>query len=108
MPTAVSAHWLGQDPVTMPATQPTPEPEALVLPPATREFILKALGEASVALQQTNGLRATRHILVEEGVKLTQDNSFRIDNVNHLLLMNLIRRMLAAPRQDGDRAADAR
>lgn len=80
----------------------TPETHAqdvVVLPAATRDFILQALREASHALRQTNGLRATTHILVEEGVKLTQDNSFRINNVNHLLLMNLIQRMLAAPRE---------
>ena len=79
----------------MPASPPKPH-DVVVLPAATRDFILKALGEASMALRQTNGLRATTHILVEEGLKLTRDNSFRIDNVNHVLLMNLIRRLLAA------------
>lgn len=77
----------------------TQSQDVVVLPAATRDFILQALREASHALRQTNGLRATTHILVEEGVKLTQDNSFRIDNVNHLLLMNLIQRMLAGLRQ---------
>jgi hypothetical protein len=80
----------------MPAPDRQPDSENVVLPAATRDFIVKALGEASLALSRTNGLRATRHILVEEGVKLTQDNSFRINHDNPLLLMNLIRRMLAA------------
>jgi hypothetical protein len=83
------------------ATPDSAPEDVVVLPAATRDLILKVLGEASVALRRTNGLRATSHILVEEGVKLTQDNSFRIDNVNHLLLMNLLRRMLSAPREDG-------
>lgn len=74
---------------------PSDPHDVVVLPAATRDFILMALGEARDALSQTNGLRATTHILVEEGVRLTHDNSFRINHVNHLLLMNLIRRMLA-------------
>ncbi|HVZ47010.1 MAG TPA: hypothetical protein VHA82_24595 [Ramlibacter sp.] len=69
--------------------------DVVVLPVATRDFILKALGEASRALSRTHGLRATRRILVEEGIQLTQDNSFRINHLNPLLLMNLIRSMLA-------------
>lgn len=76
-------------------TRATPEDEDVVLPAATREFILKALSEATTELRRTNGMRATRHIMVEEGVKLTRDNSFCIDNANPLLLMNLVRRMLA-------------
>lgn len=88
----------------MSAPESTPE-DLVVLPAATRDLILQVLGEASVALRRTNGLRATSHILVEEGVKLTQDNSFRINNVNHLLLMNLLRRMLSAPRKDSQPSA---
>lgn len=75
--------------------RPTEEP--VVLPAATRDFIVQALGEASRALSRTHGLRATRHILVREGMQLTQDNSFRINHLNHLLLMNLVRRMLREP-----------
>lgn len=75
--------------------RPTEDP--VVLPAATRDFIVQALGEASQALSRTHGLRATRHILVREGMQLTQDNSFRINHLNHVLLMNLIRRMLGEP-----------
>ena len=89
-------------------TPKTQTQDVVVLPAATRDFILQALREASHALRQTNGLRATTHILVEEGVKLTQDNSFRIDNVDHLLLMNLIQRMLAAPREQEGQDAPPR
>ena len=71
----------------------------VVLPAATRDFILQALGETTDALIRMHGLRATRRLLVEEGTLLTQDNSFRINNLNQLLLMNLIRDMLAAPQQ---------
>jgi hypothetical protein len=74
---------------------PTASEDVVVLPAATRDFILKALGEARTALRGTHGLRATRHILVEEGTLLTRDNSFRINHVNPLLLMSLIERMLA-------------
>lgn len=87
------------------ATPESAPEDVVVLPAATRDLILQVLGEASVALRRTNGLRATSHILVEEGVKLTQHNSFRINNVNHLLLMNLLRRMLSAPREGGQSSA---
>ena len=89
-------------------TPKTQTQDVVVLPAATRDFILQALREASHALRQTNGLRATTHILVEEGVKLTQDNSFHIDNVDHLLLMNLIQRMLATPREQEGQDAPPR
>jgi hypothetical protein len=83
----------------MSAPEPTPSHDVVVLPAATRDFILKALGEASVALSRTHGLRATSHILVEEGIQLTRDNSFRINHCDHLLLMKLIRRMLTTAPQ---------
>jgi uncharacterized protein YajQ (UPF0234 family) len=73
---------------------PPRQQEDIVLPAATRTFILQALDETSSALARTHGLRATHRLLVEEGIRLTQDNSYRIDNLNNLLLMNLIRRML--------------
>ncbi|MES2937547.1 MAG: hypothetical protein V4864_07675 [Pseudomonadota bacterium] len=77
--------------------------DVLVLPRDKRDFILAALGEASSALSQTHGLRATTHILLQGGVQLTGDNSFRIDHRDPMLLVNLIRRMLSAdepPLQD--------
>ena len=77
-----------------------PGTDNVTLPAATRDFILEALDEASLALSRTHGLRATRRLLVEEGTLLTQDNSFRINNLNHLLLVNLVRRMLTEPGQD--------
>ncbi len=83
----------------MAATQNTDPQGDVVLPAATRDFILQALGEASAAFCRTHGLRATRRLLVEEGTLLTQDNSFRINNLNPLLLMNLVRGMLAASQQ---------
>jgi hypothetical protein len=67
----------------------------VMLPVATRDFILQALRETTQALARTHRLRATAHILVEEGVKLTQANSFQIDNVDHVLLMNLVEKLLA-------------
>lgn len=66
-----------------------------MLPLATRDFILTALRDASVALSRTHRLRATSHILIEEGVRLTSANSFQIDNVDQLLLMNLVSKLLA-------------
>jgi len=76
---------------------PSPQSQSqfVVLPVATRDFILNALSDASVALSRTHRLRATSHILLEEGVRLTPDNSFQIDNVDQLLLMNLVRKLLA-------------
>ena len=74
---------------------PESSADVLVLPRAKRDFILQALHEASSALSQTHGLRATSHILLREGVQLTGENSFRIDHRDQLLLVNLIRRMLA-------------
>lgn len=78
----------------MSAAQP-PSTDVLVLPRAKRDFILQALREASSALSQTHGLRATSHILLQGGVQLTGENSFRIDHRDPLLLVNLIRRMLS-------------
>ena len=80
--------------------------DVVVLPAATRDFILKALGEASVALSRTHGLRATSHILVEEGIQLTSDNSFRINHCDSMLLMKLIRRMLTPAPRSADPPAD--
>jgi hypothetical protein len=72
-----------------------PSQEFVMLPLATRDFILKALRDASVALSRTHRLRATSHILLTDGVRLTQDNSFQIDHVDQLLLMNLVQKLLA-------------
>ena len=55
----------------------------VMLPIEARDFILQALRDASQQLSKTNHLRATRHILLEEGVKLTKANSFRIDHRDH-------------------------
>ena len=84
---------------------PTPKPESetddpVMLPAASRDFILRALGETTDALCRTHGLRATRRLLVEEGTLLTRDNSFRINNLNNLLLLNLARNMIAASKSD--------
>ena len=95
----------------MSAPQATPTQEVqdvVVLPAATRDLIVQALGEASQALSRTHGLRATRHILVQEGVQLTQDNSFRINHLNPILLMNLARRMLSGQRPGGGEPAPER
>ncbi|HWI84364.1 hypothetical protein [Ramlibacter sp.] len=74
---------------------PPHSPEAFVLlPVATRDFILKALDDASVALSRTHRLRATSHILLAEGVRLTPANSFQIDHLDQVLLMNLVQRLL--------------
>jgi hypothetical protein len=92
------------------ATQrpPSDDPQdTLVLPAATRDFIVKALGEASQALSRSHGLQATRHIFLRDGMQLTQDNSFRINHVNHVLLMNLVRRMLGEPQSRRDDKLDA-
>ncbi len=76
-------------------SSPQPSQEFVMLPLATRDFILKALRDTSVALHRTHRLRATSHILVEEGVRLTDANSFQIDNVDQVLLMNLVAKLLA-------------
>ena len=79
-----------------------PDQEFVMLPIATRDFILTALRDASVALSRTHRLRATSHILLEDGVRLTPANSFQIDNVDQLLLMNLVRKLLTrADQADG-------
>jgi hypothetical protein len=66
----------------------------VMLPVEARDFILQALKETTQQLSKTNRLRATRHILVEEGVKLTKQNSFTIDHRDQLLLMSLAARLL--------------
>jgi hypothetical protein len=68
--------------------------EFVMLPLATRDFIVTALRDASGALSRTHRLRATSHILVEEGVRLTPTNSFQIDNLDQVLLMNLVEKLL--------------
>jgi DNA polymerase III psi subunit len=70
------------------------DPGYVMLPVATRDFILQALRSTTEELSKTHRLRATRAILVEEGVKLTKANSFQIDHRDHLLLMQLAQRML--------------
>lgn len=65
------------------------------LPLATWDFMVKALRDASGALSRTHRLRATSHILLAGGVRLTPDNSFEIDNVDQLLLINLVQGLLA-------------
>ncbi len=74
----------------------------VMLPVATRDFILQALRSTSEELSRTHCLRATTAILVEEGVKLTKANSFRIDHRDHLLLMQLAEKMLSTDRAGGD------
>jgi hypothetical protein len=76
-------------------SSPDPSAEFVVLPLATRDFILKALRDTSIALAKTHRLRATSHILLAEGVRLTDTNSFQIDHNDQVLLMNLVTRMLA-------------
>ena len=71
----------------------------VMLPVATRDFILQALRETNQQLTKTHRLRATSAILVEEGVKLTKANSFTIDHRDHLLLMNLAEKLLARVRE---------
>jgi hypothetical protein len=66
----------------------------VMLPVATRDFILQAVRSTTQELSKTHRLRATRAILVEEGVKLTTANSFQIDHRDHLLLMQLAEQML--------------
>lgn len=73
---------------------PETHQEFVMLPLATRDFILTALRDASVALSRTHRMRATSHILLEGGVRLTPANSIEIDNVDQLLLMNLVSKML--------------
>jgi len=65
------------------------------LPVATRDFILQALRETNQQLSKTHRLRATAHILLEDGVKLTKTNSFTIDHRDHLLLTSLAETLLA-------------
>lgn len=90
----------------MSAPDPPSSLDVVVLPAATRDFILKALTEASAALSRTHGLLATSHILVEEGIQLTENNSYRIDHCDYLLLMKLIRRMLSAPARAAEEHPD--
>jgi hypothetical protein len=70
-------------------------PGYVMLPLATRDFILQALRSTSQQLSKTHCMRATPAILVEEGVKLTKANSFTIDHRDHLLLMQLAEKMLS-------------
>lgn len=72
---------------------PAPQ-DTVVLPRATHELVLRALEEASQALQRTHRLRATDHILLEGGIRITRDNSFQINHGNPLLLMHLARQLL--------------
>lgn len=75
-------------------TDPRNPHDYVMLPVATRDFILQALRSTSQELSKTHCLRATSAILVEEGVKLTKANSFRIDHRDHLLIMQLAEKML--------------
>lgn len=53
-------------------------------------------------------LRATSHILVAEGIRLTRANSFEIDHLDQVLLMNLVEKLLARAGQPaGARQAPA-
>jgi len=70
-------------------------PGYVMLPVATRDFIVQALRDTGQQLSKTHRLRATAHILLEEGVKLTKANSFTIDHRDHLLLMSLAENLLA-------------
>ena len=70
-------------------------PGYVMLPVATRDFIVQALRDTGQQLSKTHRLRATAHILLEEGVKLTKANSFTIDHRDHLLLMSLAEKLLA-------------
>jgi hypothetical protein len=81
---------------------PREDQEFVMLPIATRDFILTALRDASVALSRTHRLRATSHILLEDGVRLTPKNSFQIDNLDQVLLMNLVQKLLTRAGQGGD------
>lgn len=74
-----------------PDNEPT---DYVMLPVATRDFILQALRSTTQHLSQTHCVRATYAIFTEEGLKLTKANSFRIDHRDHLLLMQLAERML--------------
>jgi len=68
--------------------------DTVVLPRETHDLVVEALREASRALESTHRLRATRHIFVEEGIRMTLDNSFQINHRNPLLLMKLARKLL--------------
>jgi hypothetical protein len=74
---------------------PQPPEEFVILPRATHDFIVQALRDASMALSRTHRLRATSHILLADGFRLTRDNSFEIDHLDQLLLMNLVEKLLA-------------
>jgi len=76
----------------MPA--PQENSDYVMLPLATRDFILQALRETNQALWKTHRLRATSHIMLEEGFRLSKENSFEIDHRDHLLLMNLAETLL--------------
>ena len=67
---------------------------SVVLPRETHQLVMQALQEATQALKRTHRLRATRHILVEEGIRMTADNSFQINHGNPLLLMSLAQQLL--------------
>ena len=73
---------------------PDPRNDYVMLPVQARDFILQALEDASLQLHRTNRLRATTHILLEDGVKLTKANSFQIDHQNQQLLLSLATRLL--------------
>jgi hypothetical protein len=83
---------------------PPPDQEFVMLPIATRDFILTALRDASVALSRTHRLRATSHILLEDGVRLTPANSFQIDTMDQVLLMNLVQKLLSRADQAGSQS----
>ena len=75
-------------------TNETPN-DYVMLPVATRDFIVQALRETNHHLLQTDRLRATSHMMLEEGVRLTKANSFTIDHGDHLLLMSLAQTLLS-------------
>ena len=81
-----------------------PDQEFVMLPLATRDFIVNVLRDASGALSRTNRMRATSHILLEGGVRLTPANSFEIDNVDQLLLIHLVQKLLARADPSGPAA----
>ena len=76
------------------ARSPASDQDTVVLPRQTHELVLRALEEASRALKDTHRLRATNHIFLEGGVRLTRDNSFQINHGNPLLLMQIARQLL--------------
>ena len=71
----------------------------LLLPRRTHEFIAHAVDEAAEAFVQTNGLLATEHTVLPDGVDITGEELVEIENDEAIEKLNLVGDLLRPDRR---------